>query len=164
MSQNPFTRFYFDVLGVPQPKNTFGELLKLCILIDRKMLLKQPYSKVQNVIFWNQKLITKCITKSAKNVIRNLDRSRKALQNTQGFIIYLGTDKNFNWKWLNSIPRWGVCRSNLFEPYNILTIKSPIKNFSLDDPNDFKLTQKKDIDRINHIEKFGKNLSLWRHN
>ena len=34
------------------------------------------------------------------------------------------------------------------------------KNFCLDDPKDFKPTQNKDIDRINHIGKFGKNLSL----
>ena len=34
------------------------------------------------------------------------------------------------------------------------------KNFSLDDPSDFKLAQKKDTDKINHIGKFGKNLNF----
>ena len=29
MSKNPSIRFHFDVLGVPQPKNTFGELREL---------------------------------------------------------------------------------------------------------------------------------------
>ena len=54
----------------------------------------------------------------------------------------------------------GVCRSNLFEFYNILTIKPRIKSFSLNDPNDFKLTQKKDIDNRNHSGKFGTSLTL----
>ena len=88
VSKNPSTRLHFDALGVPQPKNTFGELQKLCISIDRKVLLNQPYSKPLNMIFWNQKFITKCITESVQNVIKNLDRSRKTLQNIRGFIIY----------------------------------------------------------------------------
>ena len=46
MSENPSTQFHFDVLGVPQPKNTFGEVLKVGLLVDRKMLRKQPYSKL----------------------------------------------------------------------------------------------------------------------
>ena len=35
-----------------------------------------------------------------------------------------------------------------------------MKKFSLDDPNELKLTQKKDVDKINYIGKFGENLNL----
>ena len=31
MSKNPSARFPFEVPGVPQPKNAFGEILKLCL-------------------------------------------------------------------------------------------------------------------------------------
>ena len=37
---------------------------------------------------WNQKLITKSIKKSAKNLTRNLNRIRKTLENIRGFVIY----------------------------------------------------------------------------
>ena len=88
--------------------------------------------------------------KSAKCMIRNNKRSRKTLQDIRGFIMYWVKSKISIENWLNSIPSLGVCWSNLFEFPNILKIKPRIKNFSLDDPNDLKLTQKKDIDKIDH--------------
>ena len=63
-------------------------------------------------------------------------------------------------KKLSSILRWGgVCRSNFLKYSNILENTA----LGLDDSNEFKLTQKKDIDNMNHNGNFGKGLTLLRH-
>ena len=100
------------------------------------------------MIFWNQILITKSITKSAKKREQELKKKLKTLQTIRGLIVC-------RVKTRFSIEK-GSTLFLEFEFSNILKIKPRIKNLSFDDPNNFKLTQKKDIDLVNHIGNFGK--------
>ena len=100
------------------------------------------------------------MTKSVQNVIRNLNRSKKNSSEYSRVHTISSTDNNSNWKRLSSILRWGVCRHNLFEFSNILKIKPRIEKFSLDGLNDLKLATNRNVDKINFIGKFGKNLNL----
>ena len=127
MNKNLSTWFHFDVPRVPQPKSTFGKLLKLYILIDRKTLLKQPYSKLYNLIFWNQILIAKSIPESGQNLIRNLNRSRKNHQNIRGFMIYRVQTKIPIGKGSILFRGGGFVGTILFEFSNFLKIKPRIK-------------------------------------
>ena len=85
----------------------------------------------------------KC-NKNVPNVIRNLNRRRKTLQNIQVFIIFRVQAKNPLGKGLTLFRGEGVFKSNLFEFFNIQKSRPCVKKFSLDDSNDLKLAEKKE--------------------
>ena len=99
-----------------------GIYLKLYLLIDRKLLLKQPYSKLYNMMFRQQELVTKEIMKSVYKMIMNLKRQRKTVENTKVILVNQVYRKILTKKMLKYVRTWRDCGGDVSEFSDILII------------------------------------------